>query len=440
MSAAQDTGTGAPDAQEYAGELGGFVLARSAVDRVSARRGDTEWLAAAWADPGTRVLVLDTADALVRFGDKEAELVLVPPAEAPEGLRFLLGVDDAGVAYFGVMGPPGSLGSLVTDTEEPAAGTPAGDQAAPAKRAGQAAPGQAGAGQAAPGQQPPGQHRRSRKPDQDGGGATPEQETPEQEAPEQETPEQEADSRKPGRKPRSRKPRSRNPSQEAPEQQTVTEQAAWLARAQPGLRAAGLREAAALLNDRDAGLFTHAVALANWHATHTHCPRCGTPTVTVAAGHAQRCPADGSEHFPRVDPAVIMLVTDPDDRCLLARNRRWPERRVSILAGFVEPGESAEQAVAREVEEETAIVVTRVRYVGSQPWPMPQSLMLGFRAEAAGELDLRVDEDEIAEAHWYSREELRGALAAGEILLPPPVSIAHRLIESWYGEELPGVW
>ena len=110
MSAAQDTGTGAPDAQEYAGELGGFVLARSAVDRVSARRGDTEWLAAAWADPGTRVLVLDSDDALVRFGDKEAELVLVPPAEAPEGLRFLLGVDDAGVAYFGVMGPAGLPG------------------------------------------------------------------------------------------------------------------------------------------------------------------------------------------------------------------------------------------------------------------------------------------------------------------------------------------
>jgi NAD+ diphosphatase len=226
----------------------------------------------------------------------------------------------------------------------------------------------------------------------------------------------------------------------APEQQTVTEQAAWLARARPGLRPADLREAAALLNDRDAGLFTHAVALANWHATHTHCPRCGTPTVTVAAGHAQRCPADGSEHFPRIDPAVIMLVTDPDDRCLLARNRRWPERRVSILAGFVEPGESAEQAVAREVQEETGIVADRVRYAGSQPWPMPQSLMLGFRAAASGDLELRVDDDEIAEAHWYSREELRRALGAREILLPPPVSIAHRLIESWYGEELPGVW
>src|SRR5215469_18929631 len=107
----------------------------------------------------------------------------------------------------------------------------------------------------------------------------------------------------------------------------------------PGVRAAGLREAGTLLGDRDAGLFTQAVALANWHATHTRCPRDGTPTVPDHAGHSRRCPTDGSEHFPRVDPAVIMLVTDDDDRCLLARNRRWPPRRVSILAGFVEPGE-----------------------------------------------------------------------------------------------------
>ncbi len=105
MSAAQGTGAGTPEAQDYAGELGGFVLARGAVDRVSVRRGDTDWLAAAWADPRTRVLVLDNARALVRFGDKEAELILVSPAGAPEGLRFLLGVDDAEVAYFGVMGP-----------------------------------------------------------------------------------------------------------------------------------------------------------------------------------------------------------------------------------------------------------------------------------------------------------------------------------------------
>ncbi len=400
MSAGAGDGVATPDAQEDAGELGGFLLARSAVDRLSARRADTDWLAAAWADPRTRVLVLDNARALVRFGDQEAGLILVSPAGAPEGLRFLLGVDDAEVAYFGVMGPPGALDSLIEDAAAPGGDSPA---------TGQEATGQEATGQEATGQ----------------------------EAPAQEAPAQEAAAQEPAAQPT---PEPAAADGDAPEQQTVTEQAAWLARAKPGLRPAGLRDAAALLNDRDAGLFTHAVALANWHASHTHCPRCGTPTVTVAAGHAQRCPTDGSEHFPRVDPAVIMLVTDPDDRCLLARNSRWPERRVSILAGFVEPGESAEQAVAREVAEETGIVVTRVRYVGSQPWPMPQSLMLGFRAAAAGQLDLQVDDDEIAEAHWYSRAELRGALEAREILLPPPVSIAHRLIESWYGEELPGVW
>ncbi|HEY8045890.1 MAG TPA: NAD(+) diphosphatase [Streptosporangiaceae bacterium] len=395
MSPAQGAEAGTPEAQEYAGELGGFVLARGTLDRVGIRRGDADWLAAAWADPGTRVLVLDNDRALVRFGDKEAELILVPPAEAPEGLRLLLGVDDADVAYFGVMGPPGCLDPLESlATPEAVAGQEPAPEEPPREAPGETA--EPATAEPAAGQQVPAEV------------VVPAEDVPAEDVP--------------------------------AEQQTVTEQAAWLARARPGLRPAGLREAAALLNDRDAGLFTHAVALANWHSTHTHCPRCGTLTVTVAAGHAQRCPADGSEHFPRVDPAVIMLVSDPDDRCLLARNRRWPERRVSILAGFVEPGESAEQAVAREVQEETGIVVTRVRYAGSQPWPMPQSLMLGFRAVATGELDLQVDDDEIAEAHWYSREELRSALAAREILLPPPVSIAHRLIESWYGEELPGVW
>jgi NAD+ diphosphatase len=409
-AATPDTAAGPTDAEEYAGELGGFVLARSTVDRVSARRADTDWLAAAWADPATRVLVLENARALVRFGDKEAELVLVPPADAPEGLRFLLGVDDAEVAYFGVMGPPGFLESLTaTETTTDPSITGDGEHAAPEPAP--EAPAEEGPQQEAPGETAGGTEAEAPARDAPAGEAAPGEAA-------------DAEAAAPA----------------APEQQTVTEQVAWLARAKPGLRPADLREAAALLNDRDAGLFTHAVALANWHATHTHCPRCGTPTVTVAAGHAQRCPADGSEHFPRIDPAVIMLVTDPDDRCLLARNRRWPERRVSILAGFVEPGESAEQAVAREVGEETGITVARVRYVGSQPWPMPQSLMLGFRASAAGDLELRVDDDEIAEAHWFSRDELRSALASREILLPPPVSIAHRLIESWYGEELPGVW
>ena len=149
------------------------------------------------------------------------------------------------------------------------------------------------------------------------------------------------------------------------------------------VKPASLREVGALLGDRDAGLFTQAVALANWHATHTHCPRCGALTDPVNGGYSRICRADGSEHFPRTDPAVIMLVIDADDRALLARNSRWPERRVSILAGFVEPGESAEQAVAREVAEESGIVVGEIRYLGSQPWPMPQSLMLGFWARAA---------------------------------------------------------
>jgi NAD+ diphosphatase len=165
-----------------------------------------------------------------------------------------------------------------------------------------------------------------------------------------------------------------------------------------GVRPAYLREAGTLLGDRDAGLFTHAVALANWHDTHTHCPVDGTPTVPDPGGHSTRCPVDGTEHFPRTDPAVIMLVTDPDDRCLLARNVAWPGKRVSILAGFVEPGESAEQAVAREVDEEVRIKVTDVRYVGSQPWPMPRSLMLGFRAEAPAGQDIVPDAEEIAEA------------------------------------------
>ena len=190
------------------------------MDRASHHRADQAWLAAAWADEGTRVLVLDHGQALINFAGDGAALELTSPGQAPEGVRFLLGVDDAGIAYFGVDGPRGGLG--------------AGPLPAP------------GSGPAVP-----------------------------------------------------------------PE---------------PGVHVAGLRQAGPLLGDRDAGLFTHAVALANWHATHTHCPRCGAVTEPVQAGHARRCPVDGSEHFPRVDPAVIMLVRDDGDRCLLARNRNWPAR------------------------------------------------------------------------------------------------------------------
>jgi len=207
-----------------------------------------------------------------------------------------------------------------------------------------------------------------------------------------------------------------------------------------GVRVASLREVGAVLSDRDAGLLTHAVALANWHDTHVRCPLDGTPTVPDAAGHSTTCPTDGTEHFPRTDPAVIMLVTDPEDRCLLARNAAWPGRRVSILAGFVEPGESAEQAVIREVAEETGITVANVRYVASQPWPMPRSLMLGFRADAPAGQAIAVDHEELAEARWWSRAGLLAALQARELALPPSVSIARHIIEAWYGGPLPSTW
>ena len=221
-------GPGAAGLDQETGVLGELSLARSSIDRAAHHRADTEWVAAAWADQASRVLVLDHGQALVSFVGDAAELKLVPPGEAPEGVRFLLGADDAGIAYFGVDGPRGGLG----------AGPLPGPGSAPAV--------------------PP----------------------------------------------------------------------------EPGIRPAGLRQAGPLLGDRDAGLFTQAVALANWHATHTHCPRCGAATVPILAGHARRCPVDDSEHFPRVDPAVIMLITDDNDRCLLARNRTWPARRVSILAGL----------------------------------------------------------------------------------------------------------
>lgn len=200
---------------------------------------------------------------------------------------------------------------------------------------------------------------------------------------------------------------------------------------------AGLRRVGALLGDRDSGLLTHAVAMQNWHRTHGHCPRCGTATEVASAGHTRTCPGDGTEHFPRMDPAVIMLVYDSDDRILLARGPNWPADRRSILAGFVEPGESLEQAVAREVHEEVGLTVEDVRYLGSQPWPLPQSLMMGFFAHAHDGQRLRPDAEEITDADWYSREELRTAIGSREIVSPGPLSIANRLITRWYGSELP---
>lgn len=289
------------------------ALSRATVDRAGLCRKDDAWLAAAWADPDTRVLVLTDGEAPVSDGERGPQLALVSPAEAPDGERYLLGVED-GRAYWAVPGP-----------------------------------------------------------------------------------------------------------------------------ALPGARLAGLREVGAELDDRDAGLLVHAVALANWHAAHPRCPRCGSPTRVVSAGAARHCDSDASEHFPRTDPAMIVLVHDGGDRVVLGRQERWPPRRFSILAGFVEPGESAEQAVAREVGEEVGLDVTEVTYVASQPWPFPSSLMLGYTARAVEVRELVRTDEELAEARWFTRAEVAEAIAGRhpELLLPPSVSIAWRIITDWVGHGAP---
>jgi len=222
----------------------------------------------------------------------------------------------------------------------------------------------------------------------------------------------------------------------------------YFALAQPGpLRAplgsaaapAGLREVAARLGDRDVGLLVLAVGLANWHAAHTHCPRCGSTTDVAQAGFVRRCPVDDSEHYPRTDPAIIVLVTDASgQRCLLGSSARWEGRRFSTLAGFVEPGESAEAAVVREVAEESGVAVGQVSYVGSQPWPFPSSLMLGFTARALTDDVVPVaDGKELTAVRWFSRADIESGSRDGSLGLPPGLSIARRLIEHWYGSPLP---
>ncbi len=295
---------------------GRLALARSATGRAAVHRGDEAWLAGAWADPGTRVLLVGDGRTLVH----DDGIAFTNPAQAPSGDRYLLGVDPDGVAYFAVD---------VIHAPQP----PVGSEAV----------------------------------------------------------------------------------------------------------AAGLREVGTMLSDRDAGLLVLAVGLANWHATHGRCPRCGEPTRVEQSGFVRRCPADDSEHYPRTDPAVIMLVTDAaGERALLGSSTRWPGRRFSTLAGFVEPGESAEAAVVREVAEESGIDVGDVSYLGSQPWPFPSSLMLGFTARALGaDSEPVADGVELAEVRWFTREQVAAEVADGTLRLPPAVSIARLLVEHWYGGELP---
>jgi NAD+ diphosphatase len=208
-----------------------------------------------------------------------------------------------------------------------------------------------------------------------------------------------------------------------------------------GARWSNLRTIGSRLSNRDAGLLTEALGILNWHATHAFSPRSGSPTVVEKGGWVRRDVETGSELFPRTDAAIIVGVTDADDRILLGSNALWESNRFSLLAGFVEPGESLEVAVAREVFEESGIRVTDPVYLGSQPWPFPASLMLGFtaRVDAEQPSTLAPDGAEILALRWFSRDDLRDS--RGDILLPGPTSIAHAIIEEWYGEPITdGMW
>lgn len=196
----------------------------------------------------------------------------------------------------------------------------------------------------------------------------------------------------------------------------------------------GIRELAAVLDDRDAGLLVEAVALANWRASHRFSPRTGQLLMPEQGGWVLRAAGDVAEVFPRTDPAIIVAVVDDEDRLLLGSNAMWEHNRYSLLAGFVEPGESLEAAVVREIYEESGIRVVDPAYLGSQPWPFPASLMLGFRALADPnqEWELTPDGSEILDLRWFSRDELRRNM---DVVLPGSSSIARAIIDQWLGAE-----
>ena len=198
----------------------------------------------------------------------------------------------------------------------------------------------------------------------------------------------------------------------------------------------GLRDVAANLAADDANLLAFASGMATWHRNHRHCGRCGEATEIRAAGHERHCNACGYDCFPRTDPAMIVLVHDAaNDQCVLGRQKIWPQTMFSTLAGFLEPGESLEDTVAREVFEEVGLLVDNIRYSSSQPWPFPQSVMIGFHAQAVT-VDLNVHPTELDDAQWFTREQVADAAAMGRRgnpMIPPPMTIARRLIDEWLG-------
>lgn len=209
----------------------------------------------------------------------------------------------------------------------------------------------------------------------------------------------------------------------------------------PGLKAevADLRRAGQLFDNVGAQLVSTAAALLNWHASSRFSSIDGSPTKPIRAGWARVNPVTGHEEFPRIDPAIICLVHDGGDRAVLARQTVWPDRMFSLLAGFVEAGESFETCVTREIREEIGLTVDDIRYLGSQPWPFPRSLMIGFHAVADPAEPFAFNDGEIAEAEWFTRDEIRAALEIGDwssdsesrLLLPGSVSIARVIVESW---------
>ncbi|HTU96268.1 MAG TPA: NAD(+) diphosphatase [Solirubrobacteraceae bacterium] len=198
-----------------------------------------------------------------------------------------------------------------------------------------------------------------------------------------------------------------------------------------GHRFMSLREAGTEMAPAEAGLAAYVMAMLNWHRRHRFCANCGNPTDVVEGGYERRCPRCGAHHFPRTDPVVIMTV-EYDDQLLLGRRTGWPEGRLSVLAGFVSPGESAEEAVSREVQEESGIVARDPVFVASQPWPFPASLMLGFHAVSDGG-EPRATDGELDEVHWLSRDAIVEAINGGDpgFQLPGSVSIARFLIDRW---------
>jgi len=195
-----------------------------------------------------------------------------------------------------------------------------------------------------------------------------------------------------------------------------------------------LRAIGSFLSPRDIGLAVHAQGLANWHSKHPRCSLCGGPTVVVLAGAVRRCPADQSEHYPRTDGAIIVLIKDDKDQVLLGRQKVWPKHRFSTFAGFVEPGESFEHCVIREVREEAGVELTKINYLGSQPWPFPASLMIAFEAVTNTPELARADGDEIEEIRWFSREDMKAAIADKSLILPLEISVARQMINAWYGD------